>query len=275
MAGDAPARGSDASGHASDAPGRGSEPPGRASDASGRASDAPAQGELDGPADLDALADPDARSDWRDFGSLPLEPLLQSVLDGFVEQGYHGSTTRTLAARAGLSVPGLYHHYPSKQALLVEIMQRAMDDLYVRSLGAYAEADGSTLARLRLHIECLVLFHAHRGPLAFVAATEIRSLEPGERALHVARRDRQQQLLDDIVRQGVAEGLVTAPFPHDATRAIITMCTGVAQWYSPVGSTSPEELAARYVALALRALGAPNTPDALNTPTAPTQAPPS
>lgn len=209
-------------------------------------------------AETGADAEPAADAAWRDYRSSPLEPLLGSALEEFVEHGYHGSTTRTLAARAGLSVPGLYHHYASKQALLVGIMQRAMDDLYARSVAALAEAGASTPAQLRLHIECLVLFHAHRGPLAFVAATEIRSLEPGERSRHIARRDRQQRLFDEIVERGVAEGLVTTPFPHDAARAIITMCTGVAQWYSPAGQTTPEQLAARYVDLSLRALGAPS-----------------
>lgn len=193
-------------------------------------------------------------ADWRDFSAPSLDPLLQAVLACFVDQGYHGSTMRALAAHAGLSVPGLYHHYASKQVLLVTLMQTAMDDLYGRSLGALRDAGASVRAQLRLHIECLVLFHAHRGALAFVAATEIRSLESQDRAAHISRRDRQQRLLDEIVNAGVAEGLFATPFPHDTTRAVITMCTGIAQWYSPNGPLSPEELAERYVGIAMRAL---------------------
>lgn len=66
--------------------------------------------------------------DWRDFAQPTVAPLLQSAVETFVDDGFHGATMRTLAARAGLSVPGLYHHYVSKQAIIVEIMERAMSD---------------------------------------------------------------------------------------------------------------------------------------------------
>lgn len=81
-----------------------------------------------------------------------------------------------------------------------------MADLYDRSVAALEEAGESVQARFRSHIECLVLFHAFRGELAFVAASEIRALEPEARARHIASRDRQQRVLDDIVEEGFEQG---------------------------------------------------------------------
>ncbi|MGX1701978.1 TetR/AcrR family transcriptional regulator [Microbacterium sp. NPDC055357] len=192
---------------------------------------------------------PVARDDWRDFDSDPLPPILTAALGCFVEHGYHGTTTRSMAAAAGLSVPGLYHHYPSKHDIIVELMRRAMDDLYARSLGALAE--GATVEeRFALHIECLVRFHAQRQQLAFIAATEIRSMQPAARARHIATRDRQQALLERIIAEGVKSGDFRAVDVKATTRAIITMCTGVSQWYRPAGGTlSPDEVARQYVAV--------------------------
>lgn len=192
---------------------------------------------------------------WRDYAEAALPPLLQAALDCFVEHGYHGTTIRTVAARAGLSVPGLYHHYPSKQALLVSIAQFAMRDLLVRSEDALSEAGSSVEHQLRLMIECLTLFHAERSALAFIAASEIRSLEGETRSAHIAARDKQQQMVDDIVDQGVADGIFATEYPKDASRAIVTMCTGVAQWYRRSGELSPEVLAVRYAYIARMALG--------------------
>ncbi len=45
------------------------------------------------------------------------ERVLLAALECFVERGYHGTTIRQIANRAGVSVPGLYHHYASKLAL--------------------------------------------------------------------------------------------------------------------------------------------------------------
>jgi len=112
---------------------------------------------------------------------------------------------------------------------------------------------------LRLHIECLVLFHAYRGDLAFIAASEIRALEPEARARHIGLRDRQQRILDGIVEEGVGSGLFRAESPRDTSRALVTMCTGVAQWYRLGGQLSPADLAEDYVLLAQRALGQKNS----------------
>lgn len=192
---------------------------------------------------------------WRTYPETVLPPLLQAALDCFVEHGYHGTTIRTVAARAKLSVPGLYHHYPSKQALLVSIVQFAMADLLVRSESAVAEAGSSVEEQFRLLIECLALFHAHRSELAFIAASEIRSLEGASRTTHIESRDKQQQMVDDIINQGVQEGIFDAEYPKDTSRAIVTMCTGIAQWYRHDGGLSPEELAVRYANIARMALG--------------------
>lgn len=184
---------------------------------------------------------------WRDFSVPALPPLLGAALDCFVEHGYHGTAIRTVATHAGLSVPGLYHHYPSKQALLVGIAESAMADLYARSSAALREAGEDVEARFALLVECLVLVHAYRWEHAFIAASEIRSLEGPARAGHIAARDRQQKLLDDVVAEGSRLGRFTTRYPKDASRAVTTMCTGVAQWYRAGGPLSPEELAARYV----------------------------
>lgn len=195
-------------------------------------------------------------SSWRLYGASSLPPVLKAALACFVEQGYHGTSIRAIATRSQLSVPGLYHHYPSKQGLLVDIMARAMADLWARSCAALAEAGSDPLRRLDLLVECLVLFHAHQRDLAFIAYNEIRALEGDARQEHIAARDRQQTLIDQILGQGVEEARFSTPHLRETSRAVTTMCTGVSQWYRPGGPLSPDELATIYRSIARRAVGA-------------------
>lgn len=195
---------------------------------------------------------------WRDYTESDLSPTLRAALDCFVEQGYHGTSVRKLAARAGLSVPGLYHHYPSKRLLLIELVERAMADLRERSEAALAEAGDSIGTQFDYLIECLTLYHAHRRGMAFIASSEIRSLRGEVRAKHIAARDHQQRLLDDLVIRGVSEGVFATPFPREASRAVVTMCTGVSQWYRQGGGLSAEGLAKIYVRLAQATVMAPS-----------------
>lgn len=191
---------------------------------------------------------------WRTFGPPPLSPLDQSILQSFVADGYQGATTRMLAAAAGLSVAGLYHHYPSKHAMLERLMTLSMEELYNRSVVAIADAPDSVVARLRALVECLALFHAHRGELAFLSSSELRSLEPAAREAQLAARRRQAALFDAVVQEGVSAGVFRPEAPRDISRAITTMCTGIPIWFRSDGPAAPETISALYADLAERML---------------------
>ncbi|MDV7083866.1 TetR/AcrR family transcriptional regulator [Rhodococcus sp. IEGM 248] len=195
-------------------------------------------------------------SSWREYTDQGLSKVLAAALAAFVEKGYDGASIREIASRAGLSVPGLYHHYPSKQALLVGLTNAVMRELLDRSHAAVAEAGPTPGERFDAVIESLLRFHMYRREQAFVASRETRSMEPESRKAYIALRDEQQEMLDDIVREGVAAGLFRTPFPEDASRAVVTMCIAVSTWYREDGPLSPDELVERYLAIARSTVGA-------------------
>lgn len=197
-----------------------------------------------------ALRGPAPAGSWRDFGPLRLDPPLAGALAAFVELGYHGATIRDIAQRARLSVPGVYHHWPAKQDLLVALLDLTMDDLLTRARAARAEADGPVERFTRL-VECLALFHTHRRELGFIGASEMRSLDEPNRIRIAAVRQEMQHLVDDEVREGCRRGLLATPLPKEAARAVVTMCTALPQWWSPGGPSSPEAVARQYVGFAL------------------------
>lgn len=190
--------------------------------------------------------------EWREFEGEALKPILKAALDAIVEVGFHGTTIRKIAHRAGLSVPGVYHHYASKHALLVGVMESGMEDLWERTRLAVDEAAGDTQSEFELYVECMVLFHASRPGLASTALNEIRALQSEARNEHIQRRDRQHRLLEQIIEKGCADGTFHTGYPRQATTAIITMCTSIAQWFKPEGELTPTELAVRYQDFALK-----------------------
>lgn len=196
-------------------------------------------------------------SNWRTYKTPLLPSILQAALERFVHDGFHGTSIRHLAQAAGLSVPGLYHHYESKQAILAEIDRLAMEDLWNRSVAALADGPQEPIARFERLVECLLLFHAQQSNIAFIAFSEIRSLQGETREAHIAARDRQQQLLDEVVAECVADGSFATKFPRDASRAITTICTGVSQWYRRGGELDPTGVAERYGEICRHAAGIP------------------
>jgi AcrR family transcriptional regulator len=56
-------------------------------------------------------------SDTPSRGEQTRSSILQAAHDLFVEQGYHGTSMRQVASRAGVALGGLYNHFPSKEAV--------------------------------------------------------------------------------------------------------------------------------------------------------------
>jgi AcrR family transcriptional regulator len=188
--------------------------------------------------------------DWRTYGEQNLPRILQAALEAFAEKGYHGTTTRQLATRSGLSVPGIYHHYPSKQDILFDLMMVIIEELLDRSRRALASADDDPRSQFDALVESLLRFHMFRARGAIVSTSELRSLEPDNRAAYVARRDEQQRMLDKIILAGVEGQDFATQYPADASRAIASMCVGVANWYRPDGAFSVETLLEHYLSIA-------------------------
>ncbi|KMS86613.1 helix-turn-helix domain-containing protein [Prauserella rugosa] len=187
---------------------------------------------------------------WRAYEPLEFDPVLHAALDEFVEIGYHGATVRSIAARSGFSVSGIYHYYTSKQQMLVAILERAMTELLARAKAAQSEGR-DPVQRFSLQVEHLALFHTHRRELGFVGASEMRSLEQPSRRAIAEMRTAQQRMVDDEVRAAVRLGEFRNDHPHEAARATVTLCTALANWWRPEGHFSPEQTAEQYVEFSL------------------------
>lgn len=189
-------------------------------------------------------------ADWRTYDPLDFDPVLRAALDEFLAIGYHGATVRGIAARAGLSVSGIYHYYTSKQQMLVTILDLTMTELLLRARAA--RADGrDPVHRFSLLIEHIALFHTHRRELGFVGAAEMRAFDADNRRKIAGLRITQQRMVDHEVEDAVREGRFRADHPHEAARAVVTMCTALPTWWRPDGSLSPGQIADQYVGFAL------------------------
>ena len=59
--------------------------------------------------------------------------LMRTAVALMGEQGYDGTSTRDIAAAAGVSVAALYYHFPSKLDLLREFLHEAHDIVLARA----------------------------------------------------------------------------------------------------------------------------------------------
>ncbi|MQY27852.1 TetR/AcrR family transcriptional regulator [Nocardia aurantia] len=190
-------------------------------------------------------------ADWRRHEPLELTPLLTAALEAFYENGFHGTTVRDIARRVGLTVPSLYYHHESKEGAFVTLLEVGTTEAAGRVRAAAAAGSGPREQFANV-IEALVRHMTYRTRLAALDL-ELRHLSPDNRKRYAARRKEIETVLYDVLAAGVADGTFATPHPDETARALLGMCQSIARWYQPGGPLDPDELAARYVGIALAA----------------------
>src|SRR5256884_6579166 len=181
------------------------------------------------------------------------ERILRAAIALFRERGYHGSSMRTLARALRMEAASLYYHFPSKQDILFAILDRTLDDLLDGLRHAVTAADDDR-ARLLAAVRFHVLFHVRRRQEAFLSHSELRSLTPANLRRLLAKRDEYEHVVRGLLAAGVRAGGFQVADVKLTAMAILTMCTGVATWFSDGGRLAPESIADRYVEMILRSV---------------------
>ncbi|MEU3662978.1 TetR/AcrR family transcriptional regulator [Streptomyces sp. NPDC032940] len=177
--------------------------------------------------------------------------LLVAAVEAFAERGYHATTTRDIAGRAGMSPAALYIHYKTKEELLHRI-SRIGHDRALSILRTAAEGDGSATERLADAVGSFVRWHAGRRTTARVVQYELDALGPDARAEIVALRRQVDAQVRRIIEEGVAAGEFEVVDVQGTTLAVLSLCIDVARWFNIDGPRTPDEVGALYADLVLR-----------------------
>lgn len=169
------------------------------------------------------------------------EQILAAAIQLFAEYGYHAAPLRDIARIAGIQAASIYHHYPNKQALLVEIMETSMLHLNTaleRILREYDDPQKRLYAAIANHIR----MHTNYKDEFFIIDTEIRALEGEGRTYILSLRDKYESLLQTLLRDGIERGVFRRTDVKVTSYAIIAMCTEVATWFRPNGRLSVQQV---------------------------------
>ena len=183
--------------------------------------------------------------------------IVDAAIAAMFEHGYHGTSVRQIADRAGMSVANVYYYFPSKHDLLFRFMEGSAIQLQARLQELLEGLPADHVERFRAAIRLFVERHTVSQAAAFVASTELRALDDEARAAVIARRNGIEEVFRAIVREGVDAGVFQVDDLKMTVRAILDMGSSVSSWYRAGGSLSGAEISDRYVGLALKLVGVP------------------
>src|SRR6266481_3958854 len=169
------------------------------------------------------------------------EKILAAAVHLFAEYGYNAATMRDIARMAGIQAASIYYHYASKQALLVEIMDTHMQRLDAK-LEHIVGKQGTVQQRLYEAIANHIHLHTRYKSEFFIIDTEIRALEGNNRTYILSLRDHYEALLQDLLQDGMEQGVFRSSDVKVLSYAIIAMCTEVSTWFRPNGRLSVQQV---------------------------------
>jgi AcrR family transcriptional regulator len=177
----------------------------------------------------------------------PKQEILRTSARLFQQQGYDGTSMNDVAAALKLSKGGLYHHFQSKDEILFELMNHAMNITEERVIGpvkAISDPELRLRTLIRRHIAVVL---SERDREITVMLHENHPLSPALRKRINARKKDYIHFLENLVaevqRVRGSKGMVTA---RAAAFALLGMINWIYQWYRPQGSLQEESLAQQY-----------------------------
>jgi AcrR family transcriptional regulator len=180
--------------------------------------------------------------------------ILLAAATAFAERGFHATTTRDIAAQAGLSPAAMYFYFHSKEEVLYQIATSALD-FTVDVAATEAKGPGSPTERLARLVRVLTVWHTYNSQVAHVVLYQTGALT----APHLADIEAKQREVSRILRQIITDGLKSGDFDVPdagaATIAVLSLCLDVARWYRPGYRLTPQQLGDLNATAALRIAG--------------------
>jgi AcrR family transcriptional regulator len=175
------------------------------------------------------------------------QEILRTAARLFQQQGYDATSMNDVAAALKLSKGGLYHHFQSKDEILFNLMNQAMDITQERVIdGVRGVVDPEERLRMliRRHIEVVL---SVRDREITVMLHENHPLSPSLRRKINARKKDYVHFVEGVIaeaqRARASTGSVT---PRAAAFALLGMINWIYQWYHPEGALHEQDLALQY-----------------------------
>ena len=181
------------------------------------------------------------------------DDILEAAAQVFRQKGFHGASMANIAEAVNLQKASLYHHVSSKQEILFELLERALE-LLLERISPIASLDLPADVRLHLMIREYLQILAENTDLSAVLLFEHRSLEGRQHARHIPNRDKFENLWREVIREGVRSRQFVCDDIPLTVRAILGILNWTITWYRPNGSLTIHQIADHYSNLLLNGL---------------------
>ena len=154
--------------------------------------------------------------------------ILKAAEECFARDGYDGTGVAEICKAAAVSKGALYHHFPSKQAIFVEMFEIWMDGFAVRMERSREGAASIPDALLRMAKMTGLVFQRAAGQLPlFIEFLTKASRDPDTWQATIAPYKYFRDFFADLIRRGIEEGSLRSSDPELTARIIVSFGAGL------------------------------------------------
>ncbi len=156
--------------------------------------------------------------------------IIDQAMALFGEAGYRGASLREIAARCGISHPGLLHHFPTKESLLLAVL--AHRDEADTAWLALEHAHGMTGLRRLVDLGTLNASRQVIVELFAVLSAEATAADHPAQDFFVRRYRASDEMIARVYREVAADGALRDGIdPGAAARQLVALMDGLqVQW---------------------------------------------
>jgi AcrR family transcriptional regulator len=175
-------------------------------------------------------------------GDFPRNRVFEIAAEVFHRKGYDNTSMSDVAAAAGLTKAGLYHHISSKESLLYTVLDYGLDLTQAYVLDPL-EHISDPLERLKTMIDLhLRLVLQERNLEVTGLLHECKTLSPSDRAKINRRKKHYVHIATAVIAEVTKKYNVQDVDPKLAAYALLGMLNWTYQWYRTSGSNTREEI---------------------------------
>lgn len=140
----------------------------------------------------------------------------------FLDQGYHETSMRQVAEAAGLGKSTLYDYFRNKEEILLYFVEQEMDISHQNAV-QIAATNIPVEEKLRRILRSLWDYLEENKEMSVLIVRESSRL--GEKATQRidSRREKYRKILEDVIQQGIQEGVFRSANPTLAASALHSM----------------------------------------------------